>query len=127
MNLFRWMKLNSIQSKLCVIIIFVTTAILTAYSLIYIYTVRSSKINARLDYLGNMVSLKLSKILADPVHNMDVEYIREILKIEMMEENQKFQDAILNIHHASMLTFSQTPAFKIIENQLGVAFIKIAT
>lgn len=38
--------------------------------------------------------------------------------------NDDLQDAILSVHHASVLTFIQTPAYKIIENQNGVAFIK---
>jgi membrane-bound ClpP family serine protease len=46
------------------------------------------------------------------------------LKIEMMEDNQDFQNAILAIHHSAMLTFSQTPSIKIIENQNGKAYIK---
>ncbi len=49
------------------------------------------------------------------------------LNIDMLENNQSFQDAVLNLHHACMLTLSQTPAYKIIENQNGTAFIKIAT
>ena len=46
------------------------------------------------------------------------------LKIEMMESDQKLQDAILSIHHATMITFAQTQAIKIIENQNGQAYIK---
>jgi len=48
------------------------------------------------------------------------------LRIRELEENQEFQDAVLSLHHACMLTFSATPAFKIIENHRGVAFIKMA-
>lgn len=48
------------------------------------------------------------------------------LKIEPLEKNQSLQDAVLSLHHASMLTFSETPAFKIIENHNGIAFIKLA-
>lgn len=47
------------------------------------------------------------------------------LKVEMMEDQQKLQDAILDVHHASMLTLSMTTACKIIENHLGVAYIKV--
>lgn len=45
------------------------------------------------------------------------------LKIVMMEDDNKLQDAILSIHHAYMLTLSSTPSVKIIENQDGVALI----
>ena len=48
------------------------------------------------------------------------------LKIEMMEDNQKLQNAILAVHHLTMITFAQTPAVKIIENQKKKAYIKSA-
>lgn len=48
------------------------------------------------------------------------------LKVEMLEENQELQDAVLSLHHVYMLTMSQTAAFKIIENHQGAAFIKAA-
>lgn len=46
------------------------------------------------------------------------------LVIEFLEDDQKFQDAVLSIHHAFMHTLSATPAFKITENHLGVAYIQ---
>lgn len=50
---------------------------------------------------------------------------REIgLKITELEQDQAMQDAVLSVHHACMVTFSATPAYKIIENHEGVAFIK---
>lgn len=48
------------------------------------------------------------------------------LNVVSLEDDQELQDAILSVHHACMLTLSATPAFKVIENHLGVAFIKIA-
>jgi hypothetical protein len=48
------------------------------------------------------------------------------LRIEMLEDSQDLQDAVLSLHHAYMLTMSQTAAFKIIENHNGAAFIKAA-
>lgn len=48
------------------------------------------------------------------------------LTIEMMEDNQDFQDAILSVHHATMLTLTDTAAFKIIENHEGKAYIQTA-
>jgi hypothetical protein len=48
------------------------------------------------------------------------------LTIEEMEKDQVFQDAILSVHHACIHTLTSTPAFKIIENQNGQAFIRIA-
>lgn len=48
------------------------------------------------------------------------------LQVQPLEENQKLQEAVLSLHHACMLTFAATPAFKLIENHKGGAFIKIA-
>jgi ClpP class serine protease len=48
------------------------------------------------------------------------------LKIEMLEESQELQDAVLTVHHACIHTLSSTPAFKIIENHNGTAFIQTA-
>jgi len=48
------------------------------------------------------------------------------LNIEMIEAKQELQDAVLSLHHACMLTMSQTGAFKIIENHQGAAFIQAA-
>lgn len=45
------------------------------------------------------------------------------LKVQMMEEDQALQDAILAVHHAYIHTLSATNAIKIIENQEGHAFI----
>ena len=47
------------------------------------------------------------------------------LNVSRLESDQNIQDAVLSLHHACMLTFSETPAIKIIENHDGVAFIKI--
>ncbi|HRS15879.1 MAG TPA: hypothetical protein P5234_06450 [Thermoanaerobaculaceae bacterium] len=46
------------------------------------------------------------------------------LKIEMMEDDNDLQDAILSVHHACIHTLTGTPATKIIENHQGVAFIQ---
>lgn len=48
------------------------------------------------------------------------------LKIEMLEDNQDLQEAVLSAHHAFILTFGATGAFKIIENHDGVAFVLAA-
>ena len=45
------------------------------------------------------------------------------LKITMMEDDPKLQDLILSIHHAAILTFSNTAAIKIIENHVGKSHI----
>lgn len=48
------------------------------------------------------------------------------LKIIDLEADQDFQEKVLSVHHACIHTLSSTPAFKLIENQNGVAFIQIA-
>jgi membrane-bound ClpP family serine protease len=48
------------------------------------------------------------------------------LKVEALEADQAFQDAVLSVHHATILTLNQTPAIKIIENDRGIAFIQTA-
>lgn len=46
------------------------------------------------------------------------------LTIKMLEDDPALQDAVLSVHHAFMITLSNTPAAKIIENHLGSAFVK---
>ena len=46
------------------------------------------------------------------------------LEITNIEDDQKFQDLLLTVHHAFMHTFSASPAIKIIENHEGNAFIE---
>lgn len=58
--------------------------------------------------------------------HLSIERCHDIgLKVGALEEGDELQDAVLSLHHACMLTFSATPAFKIVENHLGIAFIKI--
>lgn len=47
------------------------------------------------------------------------------LRIKHLEDDAVFQDLLLSVFHATTHTFSSTPAMKIIENQIGKAFIKI--
>lgn len=45
------------------------------------------------------------------------------LNVTALEADDAFQDIVLSIHHVFIQSLSETPAFKIIENQKGVAFI----
>ena len=47
------------------------------------------------------------------------------LKIITLEDDQELQDAVLSVHHACILTLAGTRAFKIIENQNGVATLSM--
>ena len=48
------------------------------------------------------------------------------LKVIDLETDQDLQERVLSVHHACVHTLSSTPAYKLIENQNGVAFIQIA-
>jgi len=48
------------------------------------------------------------------------------LVINDLESDQELQDKVLSVHHIYFHTLSSTPAFKIIENQCGQAFIQQA-
>ena len=49
------------------------------------------------------------------------------LRVKMLEEDNQLQDLVLTIHHCFMQTFMNSAAFKIVENHLGTAFIKVST
>jgi len=46
------------------------------------------------------------------------------LDVFELESDDDFQDAVLSVHHAALLTFPHTPAVKIIENHQGAAKIR---
>jgi Serine dehydrogenase proteinase len=46
------------------------------------------------------------------------------LVIDKLEDDKKLQDLVMTVHHASIRTLTATPAFKLIENQNGTAFIQ---
>jgi hypothetical protein len=46
------------------------------------------------------------------------------LTIEPLEDSQEYQDLVLSLHHCYMNALMNTPAFKIIENHMGIAVIK---
>ncbi|MEI3341126.1 MAG: hypothetical protein V8R52_02185 [Coprobacter fastidiosus] len=48
------------------------------------------------------------------------------LKIIKLEDDNLLQDLVLSIHHSCIHTLAGTNAFKIIENQNGIAFIQNA-
>jgi ATP-dependent protease ClpP protease subunit len=79
------------------------------------------KINKILRELGDHALTK------SHARHLSIERCREMgLRVSELEGSDELQDAVLSLHHACMLTFSATPAFKIIENHRGIAFIKIA-
>ena len=47
------------------------------------------------------------------------------LVIEMLEDDQRLQEAVLSVHHMCILTLSGTAARKVVENHKGIANIAI--
>lgn len=45
------------------------------------------------------------------------------LEVELLEDDQALQDAVLAVHHAYTLSFARSHAIKIIENHRGVAMV----
>jgi hypothetical protein len=43
--------------------------------------------------------------------------------IDNLEDSQELQDAVLSVHHATLITLQSTPSVKIIENDLGRSFV----
>lgn len=73
---------------------------------------------------------KVLRDLAD--HSLTLSHSRHIsaqraielgVVVDMLEDHQDLQEAVLSVHHACVQSVSETPAFKIIENHNGVAFI----
>ena len=80
----------------------------------------NDKINNILRELGDHALTK------SHARHLSIERCRYIgLKVSALEDNDELQDAVLSLHHACMLTFSATRAFKIVENHRGIAFIKV--
>ena len=79
-----------------------------------------TRINTIIQELGDHALTKSHKrhISADQCEKLG-------LNIQRLESQQDFQEAVLSVHHACMLTFTRTPAVKIIENHTGTAFIKL--
>lgn len=49
------------------------------------------------------------------------------LVVKRLEDDQKLQEAVLSVFHATMVTFQMTPCLKIIENQNGKGWYLVAT
>jgi membrane-bound ClpP family serine protease len=57
--------------------------------------------------------------------HLNIESARAIgLDVCSLEQDQELQDAVLSVHHACVLTLESTPAYKIIENHNGIAYIQ---
>ena len=73
------------------------------------------------------ITRKLSDYSGNKSHSrhIEVEECEEMgLVIERLEENPALQETVLSVHHSFTITLSNTPAFKVIENHNGAAFVK---
>jgi hypothetical protein len=78
--------------------------------------IKAQKIVRRLtDYRGN-------KSHARHIHFDELKAMG--LKVSLIEADQTFQDVVLTVHHCFMHSLMNTPAFKMIENHKGSAFVK---
>jgi len=77
------------------------------------------KIKKIVDYFSDA---KMHKNHSRHIHRGECEKIG--LKIKSFETKQEMQDAILNVHHAFMVTLMDTQAAKIIENHTGIFQMK---
>lgn len=85
------------------------------------------------DFMGkNPTEIKrISDELCD--HSINLSHNRHLnknkckdigLQIVDLEDDSRLQDLILSYHHSIMITFSSTPAIKIIENNKGKSFVQ---
>lgn len=74
----------------------------------------------------NVIVSHLNEHSSSKIHgrHLNSDFCKNIgLKIVMMEDDGNFQDKVLSLHHAYMITMNQTSAIKIIENQEHKSFI----
>lgn len=77
------------------------------------------KVQAIIDELG---SNRATQTHSRHIHKEKAKSIG--LKIVDLESDKALQDAVLSVHHASMITFEQAGALKMIENHMGSSFIQ---
>ncbi len=77
--------------------------------------------------LAKEVVKKLTDYSGNKAHDrhIHIDECKDIgLKITSLEDDKKFQDLVLTVHHCYMHVFQNAPAYKVIENHLGVALFK---
>jgi hypothetical protein len=82
--------------------------------------IKKIKINGILEKLGSNAETKMH------ARHISKQYAKDCgLEIVDLESDQKLQEAVLSVHHACILTFEQSLATKIIENQNGKSYISM--
>jgi hypothetical protein len=69
----------------------------------------------------------LSSYQSNKAHSRHIHYDEAQqmgLKVTLVEAEQTLQDLLLTVHHCYMHSLMNTTSFKMIENHLGVAFVK---
>ena len=77
----------------------------------------------------NKVKRELTDLSANKGHDrhFHIDDCRNMgLNVLALEDSPEFQDLVLTVHHCYMHTLTNTPAFKIIENQMGKAHVRQA-
>ena len=92
------------------------------------YNLRARMLNGKadIDTLIEQIKTELCDHAVSLSHSrhLSLTKCKEIgLEILELESDQMLQDLVLSVHHATMQTMFNTPAFKIIENHNGQAFI----
>jgi hypothetical protein len=70
-----------------------------------------------------LTAYRVNKGHSRHVHFEDCEKMG--LKMEKIENDPEFQDLLLTVHHCYMHALMNGPAFKMIENHNGIAFVKM--
>lgn len=74
------------------------------------------------DVVGYLASKEKTRVHARHISKIKAEEIG--LKVKALEDDSDLQEAVLTVHHACILTLSDTPAYKIIQNQKGISVIQ---
>jgi len=104
------------------------------------YAVEWSKLFVRDALVGNMLAgqenaigradqivASLSNAAVNKAHNkhIHIDQIRDLgITVEVLEEDQDLQDAVLSVHHAFSHTMSSSTALKIVESHEGKAAVR---
>lgn len=77
---------------------------------------------------ANSIVKKLTKSTGTHSRHIHYEEAHDIgLNVKKLEDDPDLQDLVLTVHHCFMHTLMNTTAYKIIENHLGVALVKMET
>jgi hypothetical protein len=77
--------------------------------------------------LADEIVASLSSAAVNKAHNkhIHIDQIRDLgISVEVLEDDQGLQDAVLSVHHAFVHTMSSTTALKIVENHEGKAAVR---